>query len=61
MPEEEKPWDKYKIDIGTMVKYKDFEAVVVDKYLQHGQYVCEINYVDSGDTDHVYMSQLQKI
>lgn len=52
--------DKYLIEIGTKVLYNGLEAVVVDKWLQD-YYVCEITYDDSGETDIVYMSDLEKV
>lgn len=53
--------ERFRIDVGTKVEYNGFEAVVVDKWLQEGLYVCEISYEESGDTDIVHMSSLNKV
>ena len=54
--------DKFLIEIGTKVVYNGSEATVVDKWLyEGGRYTCEINYDDTGETDIVFLSDLEKV
>jgi hypothetical protein len=57
--------EKYAIEVGTKVMCPNgFEAYVIDKHVQSGQFVCEVSYDDDTskeDTDIFYMSELTKM